>query len=162
MTWFNTIKVSFTLLQKELEKKGIKEIEIFMNFIFKDLFNKLHDKECIKNYEELIKFENELDEFIQEKFTQAKKEIDKFKKFEKESINDKTSGIALLKEIYNNSDYNPRDYPYYEYFYYTDYLDEDYISNMLEHKDKNEYPILSKYLELKKQKKKKKIKINIL
>ena len=35
-------------------------------------------KECIKNYEELIKFENELEKLIQEKFTQAKKEIDIF------------------------------------------------------------------------------------
>ena len=72
-----------------------------------------------------------MEELIQEKFTQAKKEIDKFKKFEKESINDKTSGIVLLKEIYNNNNYNPRDYPYYEYFYYTGYFDEDYINNML-------------------------------
>ena len=85
-----------------------------MNFIFKDLFNKLYDKECIKEYEDLIKFESELDKLIQEKLEQLKKEI---KKFEKESINDKTSGIALLKEIYNNTDYNPRDYPYYEHFY---------------------------------------------
>lgn len=159
MKWFNTIKECFILLQKELEKKGIKEIEIFMNFIFKDLFTKLHDKECINNYEELIKFENELEKLIQEKFEQAKKEIDKFKKFEKESIKDKTSGIALLKEIYNKSDYDTRKYPYYEHFYYTDYLDEEYIENILEHKDKNEYPILSKYMESKNQKK---MKINIL
>jgi len=152
MTWFSTIKECFNLLQKELEKKGIKEIKIFMNFIFKDLFNKLYDKECIKEYEDLIKFESELDKLIQEKLEQLKKEI---KKFEKESINDKTSGIALLKEIYNNSDYNPRDYPYYEYFYYTDYFDEEYISNMLEHKYNNEYPVLSKYLKFKKQKKSK-------
>ena len=153
MTWFETIKECYILLQKELEKKGIKEIEIFMNFIFRDLFSKLHDKKCINTYEELIKFENELEELIQEKFEKAKNEIDKFKKFEKDSINDKTSGIALLKEIYNKSDYNANNYPYYENFYYTDYLDIEYIDNILEHKDKNEYPILCKYLKTKKQKK---------
>ena len=54
-----------------------------MNFSFKDLFNKLHDKEWINDYKELIKFENELEELIIEKFEQAKKEIDTFKKFEK-------------------------------------------------------------------------------
>ena len=161
MTWFNTIKECYILLQKELEKKGIKEIEIFMNFIFKDLFSKLHDKECIKNYEDLIKFENELEELIQEKFKHVKNEIDKFKKFEKESINDQSSGIALLKEIYDKSEYNPKNYPYYEHFYYTDYLNEEYINNILEHKDKDEYLILSQYLEPKKKKKKTKDKYSL-
>ena len=153
MTWFNTIKECFILLQKELEKKGIREIDIFMNFIFQDLFNKLHDKECINKYEDLIEFEEELEELIQKKFIKAKEEIDKFKNFEKESIKDKDSGIALLKEIYNKNDYKEKNYPYYEYFYYTDYVDEKYISNMLEHKDKNEYPLLCKYLQTKKDKK---------
>ncbi len=48
--------------------------------------------------------------------------------------------------------YKKKGYPYYEQFYYTDYLDEKYIENILEHKDKNEYPILNKYLEYRKQK----------
>ena len=91
-----------------------------------------------------------MEELIIKKFEQTKKEIDKFKKLEKESLNDKISGIALLKEVYNKNDYNAKNYPYYEHFYYTDYLDEEYIDNILEHKDKNEYPILSKYLEFKK------------
>ena len=43
-----------------------------MNFIFRDLFSKLHDKKCINTYEELIKFENELEELIQEKFEKAR------------------------------------------------------------------------------------------
>ena len=94
-----------------------------------------------------------MEELIQEKLKHVKNEIDKFKKFEKESINDKTSGIALLKEIYDKSEYNNRNYPYYEDFYYTDYLNEEYINNILEHKDKDEYLILSKYLEPKKKKK---------
>ena len=64
-----------------------------------------------------------MEELIQEKVEQAKNEIDKFKKLEKERIKDKTSGIALLKEIYNKSDYNAINYPYYEHFYYTNYLD---------------------------------------
>ena len=153
LSWFNTIKECFNLLQKELEKKGIKQVEIFLNFVFKDLFNKLHNKECIKNYEDLIKFENELEKLIQDKFSKVKEKIDKYKELERKYISDKTSGIALLKEIYNKDNYDPKKYPYYEHFYYTDYLDEEYIDNIIEF---NEYPILSKYLEHKKHKKKKK------
>jgi len=72
MTWFNTIKECFILLQKELEKKGIKQIGIFMNYIFKDLFDKLHNRECINNFEELIKFENELEKLIQDNLIEQK------------------------------------------------------------------------------------------
>ena len=151
-TWFETIKECFILLQKELEKKGIKKIDIFMNFIFNDLFKILHNKECINSFEDLINFENELEKLIQDKFNQAKKKIDKLKELEMNCIKEHNSGIALLKEIYNKDMYKKKDYPYYEYFYYTDYIDEEYIENILEHKDKDEYPILKKYLEYKNQK----------
>ena len=150
MTWFETIKECFILLQKELEKKGIKKIDVFLNFIFNDLFKVLHSKKCINNFEELIGFENELEKLIEDKFIQTKNKIDKFKELEMERIKDHNSGIALLKEIYSKDMY--KKYPYYENFYYADYLDEEYIENILEHKDKNEYPILSKYLEYKKKK----------
>ena len=66
----------FYFVEKRIRKKrGIKEIEIFMNCIFIDLFKKLHEQECIDDYETLIKFENELDILIQGKFDQVKEEI---------------------------------------------------------------------------------------
>ena len=46
-SWFIMIKECFTKLKVELESKGIKHLEIFMNFVFKDLFDKLHNQECI-------------------------------------------------------------------------------------------------------------------
>ena len=170
MKWINMLKECFILLKKELEKKGIKEIEIFMNCIFKDLFEKLHEQECINDYETLIKFENELDTLIQGKFGKVKEEIEKYKEFERKKykeferncIKDEKSAIALLKEIYNKDKYDNREYPYYEHFYYTDYIDEEYIDNILEHKNKNDYPVLSKYLEHKKQKNKDKYSLDNL
>ena len=152
MTWFDTIKECFILLQNQLEKKGVKKLDIFLNFIFNDLFKVLHNKKCIDTFEELIKFENELEVLIQKKFTETKNKIDELKQSEMESINDNNSGIALLKEIYNKDVYKKKDYPYYEHFYYANYLDEEYIYIILEHKDKNDYPILNKYLEYKKEK----------
>ena len=55
------IKECFILLKKKnQQKKGIKEIEFIMNYIFQDLFNKLHEQQYINDYETLIKFENSL------------------------------------------------------------------------------------------------------
>ena len=149
MSWFGTIKECFILLQKELEKKGIKKTEIFMNAVFKELFIKLHEKECIDKYIDLIDFEDDLEKIIQEKIDKTKELIDKLEEIEKENCKDKTSPIALLKELYNKDDYDQNEYPYYEYFYYSDYPDENYIEGILKHKAKNDYPILFKYLEYK-------------
>ena len=154
MTWFSTINECFILLKKELENKGIKKTEIFMNLVFKELFNKLHDKECIDKYDDLIDFEDDLEKIIQEKIQKLKESIDKWEEMEKKDCKDKTSAMALLKELYDKDDYDKKEYPYYEYFYYSDYPDENYIEGFLEHKDKNEYPILIKYLEYKKYSKK--------
>jgi len=148
MSWFNTINECFILLKKELEKEGISRIDIFMNIIFKDLFNKLHDKNCIDKYKDLIDFENELNLIILKKMKEAKDAINKFEEMEKENCKDKNSATALLKEIYNKDVYK-NEYPFYEYFYYSDYPDENYITDILEHKEKNEYPIIRKYLEFK-------------
>ena len=115
MSWFGTIKECFILLQKELEKKGIKKSEIFMNVVFKELFLKLHEKECIDKYIDLIDFEDDLEEIIQKNINKAKELIDKLEEIEKENCKDKTSPIALLKELYNKDDYDQNEYPYYEY-----------------------------------------------
>jgi len=152
MSWITMIKECFTKLKVELENKGIKNLEIFMNSIFKDLFEKLHYQECIDNFEDLIKFEDELEKLIQEKCVKAIEEIDNFKKLERDSIKDEKSAIALIKEIYDKSKYEKnKDFRFYKYFYYTDYLDENYINNILKGRDEDKYPLLTRYLKYKMQ-----------
>ena len=154
MFWIETLNECFILLKNELSKKGIHSIEIFMNYIFKDLFTKLVKKESINNYEELLDFENSLEILIQENIKKSAEEIKKYNEIIKKNDKDKNSFISLLEEKYENYNYQKPDFPYYEYFYYSDYLDEDYIMNkILSHKDCNEYPLLSKYLKNKKEKK---------
>ena len=63
--------------------------------------------------------------------------------------------MALLNERFLKEEYDKEKYPYYEYFYYSDYPDENYIEDILEHKNKNAYPLLIKYLESKKTRRKK-------
>ena len=155
MAWFSVIKDCFNKLKIELVNKDINNLEIFMNCIFEDLFNKLSDRKCIDNFEDLLSFEDELEELIQKKCETAKKEIKNYKELEMKSIQDEKSSIALIKEIYDKNKYDKRDYPFYEHFYYTDYLDEEYIENLLKGRDENNYPILVKYLQFIKQKKSK-------
>ena len=112
MTWITMIKECFTKLKVELENKGIKNLEIFMNCIFKDLFEKLHNHECIDKFEELITFEDELEKLIQEKCEKSIEEIDNFKQLERDSIKDEKSGIALIKEIYDKSKYKNNDFQF--------------------------------------------------
>ena len=154
MSWGETLNVSFELLKNELSKKGINSIEIFMNNIFKELFEKLHEKEIINEYKDLIDFENELEKLIQEKIKKSSEEIKKYEENIKNNNNDKTSAINLLNETYDKDLYDKKEYPCYEYFYYSDYLDENYLmNNILALNDANKYPLLNKYINYKKDKK---------
>ena len=145
ISWMTMIKECFNRLKVELENKGIKQIEIFMNFVFKDLFDKLHKRKCIDNFEDLVEFEKELEKLIEEKCENVIEEINRYEELEKKCLDDKNSGIALIKEIYDKSLYK-LDFPFYEYFYYTFYLDEDYIYDIIKNKDENNYPVLVRYL----------------
>ena len=145
MNWGETLNECWIKLKKELLKKDINSIDIFINLIFKDLFNKLHSKECIDNYEYFIIFEKDLDQLIQEKVELTQIEIEKYKKIMNEKNEDKNSAFYLLKETFESKSYPKDEYPYYEYFYYSDYLDEEYISEKLSHIDKYKYPVLNKY-----------------
>ena len=156
MSWINMINECFILLKKELDKKGINRIDIFMNLIFKDLFTELHKQKCIDKYKDLIDFENnKLRPIILNKINEAIDEIKKIEETEKKNCENKSAAIALLKELYNKEDYKD-EFPYYEYFYYSNYLDENYITDILEYMEKTEYPIVRKYLEFNKLKRDKK------
>ena len=96
ISWVETLNKSFIFLKNELYKKGIYSIEIFMNYTFNDLFIKLHEKECIDNFEDLIDFENDLENLIEEKIDISFKEIEKYKKIIIENSKDKDSAINLL------------------------------------------------------------------
>ena len=73
MSCGDTLNECWILLKNELSKKDINFIEIFMNFTFKDLYNKINTKECINDYESLIEFEDKLEEIIQKKIKLSQK-----------------------------------------------------------------------------------------
>ena len=145
LNWGETLNECWKLLKEELSDIGINVTEIFMNFTFKDLFNKLNSQECIDDYDDLIGFEVKLEEMIQKKIVLSQKECKKFTELIKNS--DKNSFVNLLTEKYNIYIYDKEIFPNYDNFYYTDYLDEENIKKELNDKEMKKYPILKRYLE---------------
>ena len=147
MTWIQILSESWNILKNELLNENIDSIEEFMNYIFSDLFILLNSAQKLDTYDNLIEFENELEEKIQKLIKEFKnKETQKDSK-ENEIEEDKTSSINILKEKYISEYYDKNDFPFYEYFYYTDYLNEKYIYEKLSLFDGSEYPLLRLYLD---------------
>ena len=147
MNWGDTLNECWILLKKELSKKDINFIEIFMNFTFKDLYYKINQHECIDDYESLIDFEDKLEELIEKKIKLSQDECKKYKESMNSKIKDKDSFVSLLTEKFESINYDKEKYPNYENFYYTDYLDEENVKKLLEHMNKDKYLILNRYLE---------------
>ena len=144
MNWMDVLSECWEHLKKELNKKNITVIELFMNYIFFDLFDALNAKINNQNFNEFMKFEEDLDKLILKKvkeFKEKSKSLDKLKNPDK---NDKNSSIYLLEEEYDYSEYP--DYPFYKYFYFSDYINEEYLIKQMKHIEKDKYPVLHKYL----------------
>ena len=152
MSWGETLNECWILLKKELSKKDINFVEIFMNFTFKDLYNKLNSEECINDFDSLISFENKLEELIQEKVKLTQEECKKYKELINKNSQDKESFVSLLTEKFDSNNYDKEKYPNYDNFYYTDYLDEEYFTKELEHRNINQLLMINKYLEYSKNK----------
>jgi len=75
MTWGELLNECWIFLKDELVKEGINRIDIFINLVFKELFNELHNSECINEFAELITFEGNLEKLINDKINIAKTEI---------------------------------------------------------------------------------------
>ena len=107
-----------------------------MNFIFKDLYTKLNDENCLEDFDSLIAFEDKLEDLIQKKLELTQSECKKYKEMINKNCKDKDSCVSLLSEKFDQSNYDSDKYPNYDNFYYTDYLDEKNIGKMLDHLNK--------------------------
>ena len=142
ISWVDMITKCWELLKEELYKKKINKIELFMDYIFYDLFDLLNKQPEIKEYKIYINFEEQLENLIINKINEYIKEKEKYEKIRKPNINDPFLPINLLEEIYEKSE----NYPLYEYFYYSNYLNEKFIFEKLNNKEYRKYPVINEYL----------------
>ncbi len=140
MSWIKVISECWRMIKYELNKRGINSIDLFMNYIFSELFSALNKHKIINYYNELDEFEKTLDKLIQNKISSFIKDYKSLNK----SINDEFSFQDFLEEKYD--DFNDKEYPFYNYFYYSDYINEAYLMNEIKSK-KDKYPVLFKVLE---------------
>ena len=74
MNWKKILTECWELLKIELNKNNISTIEVFMNYIFFDIFTELNQQSKINDYQTFIDFEKKLDNMIQKKMTDFKEE----------------------------------------------------------------------------------------
>ncbi len=155
MSWNQVISECWEMINNELNKVGINSIDIFMNYIFSDLFSALNKHKNITEYSDLEEFEKNLDKLIQSKILSFKENYKNLNK----SMNDKFSFQDLIEERY--SELNKNEYPFYNYFNYSDYINETYLLEKIKSK-KDKYPVLLKVLENNTNKKEKKYSLDNL
>ena len=109
------------------------------------MFSILNNQKCISDYDQYIKFENTLDEFIMKKIKEFKDNYRKLNNIIEFDSKDKYAFRNIIEERYKVI--NHVEYPFYEYFYYFNYINEDYLLNYLNHSEKDKFPVLLKYLE---------------
>ena len=165
MTYLDYIEGNWKKLKLLLEKEGIN-IYIFMNLIFKDLFNFLSKQKQIEDYKELLEKEKEIENIIDNKIFKntektKEKEVTKYAVFgkfynkQKDIFREKepNSKTSIIKEMNTPDTYkDEEEYPYYNNFIYSDYPDEDFLKNR-EDFVKEKYPVLNLYLNRKKMEK---------
>ena len=130
----------------------IKSINLFKNrisfmvefFYYKVIYNK-NNKEI-----DVFSSENDLYKFkLLNNFKDLHSEINEGN-YSDENNDKENLFTSILNEKFDKIKNLKKDYPFNEYFYYSDYIDEKYLSLNIINEDKNNYPILVKYLELKK------------
>ena len=144
MDWMDILMECWEQIKSELKKEKITVIEFFMNYIFCDISDILNDVFNNKDFECFMDFEENLERVITKKIKDFLIESKSLEKLSNPGKDDKKSSLYLLNEKYQTN--NQNDYPFYNYFYYSDYINEDYLLNQLNHKVKNKYPVLFKYL----------------
>ena len=144
MSWIKVIYECWEMIKIELKKLGINAIDIFMNYIFTDLFSVLNEHKSLNNYNTFIEFEDKLDKLINQKIKEFKEEYQKTNNLNEYDSEDKFFFQNMIEERYR--DLNKDEYPFYKYFYYSEYINEEHLLNILN--DNDDYPVLLKILNM--------------
>ena len=149
MTLIQMLEKDWNLIKDALQSKGIQIIQIFMNFIFDKLSEKIKNCKEIKTTEEREKFEDEIEKLLEESY----KGYEAYSKIYTENNEkmlelDKNSMKSLVLENNDINAYDEKDYPFYKYFIMTTYPSKESFINELKKVDnyQRKYPLLNNYI----------------
>ena len=76
--WCELLKECWEILKDELSKSKVDNIEIFMDYVFSDIFKLLNEQKIIEKYEQLIDLEKKLENIILKKIKDYQEDIKKY------------------------------------------------------------------------------------
>ena len=147
MNILKIIETDWNLLKDSLNQKSIKNIQIFMNMIFKKLSKLIKQCKYLNNDNERINFENQVEKLINECINNYKNYSKKYnEENQKQSELDVNSVKALVTELIlpNEDVYREQEYPMFKYFILTKYKSEEDMIKRME--NKNKYPLLNQLI----------------
>jgi hypothetical protein len=146
---FDVLTDCFDLLESELEKRGIKEIEIFFNMIYNKIGNLFINYEIFNTIEIRNEFENKINLIIEES-------INNYEDYKKKyiEINNELNRINLnsykciIEEYFSPEIYPENKYPFFKYFMLRDYQSKNNLKKRIELIPEYEmkYPIINNLL----------------
>ena len=147
MTCLEMIEVDWDLLKDALISKGVQTIQVFMNMIFYKISEKIKNCKLIKTNEDRIKFEEEIEQILEESYKNYEEYSKKYIEKNKNALQlDKDNMKTLVNEMDDIDQYD--NLPFYKFFLMTTYPTKDNFINELKKVPEFEikYPLLNSYL----------------
>ena len=148
-TIIDLLEQEFDLIKKIIQLKGVKNIIVFMNFVFNDIKSLIIDIESSYNESENRTIESNIELEIRKYLENFDNYIEKYNNFRntlniKEDKNDYKNIIFEDKEFYNNKNIG-KNYPYITYLTITNFSSIDDFKNQFYYlnNEKDKYPMIN-------------------
>ena len=122
MTLINMIETDWNILKDCLQTKGVQNIQVFMNMIFKKLCELLCNCKDIKTSDSREKFELEIEKMLEEEYKNYEEYQKKYLEINKNALDlDINSVKSLVLEIIDENEYDQKNFPFYKLLFMTTY-----------------------------------------
>ena len=142
MSCFEMMEQNWEKMNKILENINV---ELFLNLIYDEIIQKFIDCPILKTKEDVINFEKNINEIINNKI-QDENVIQDLKKKNYDMINISSKSFkSIIQESFPYNIYNEKDFPDFKYFYLSEFPGKEHFIFKFNSKEKNKekYPILN-------------------
>ena len=143
------LNINWTLLEKQLKVKNIGSIQIFLNSIFKNLFEAIQSSGDMTTIEQRNQFENKINEIVDNAIQNYGINSEEYQKNIEEIMSQNLEINYIILEKNNIIKNTETKYPYYYEFLSIPTIQETELIKILKSIEdaKNIYPVLCAYLD---------------